>query len=82
MIERFNQELLRRSRVIRIFTNEESSLRLFGAMCMEQSEQRQTGRRYLNMNLKNEQPKTKWSNLARASATLHSGYTAGAMVRK
>jgi transposase-like protein len=66
MIERFNQELLRRSRVIRIFPNDESCLRLFGTMCMEQSEQWQTGRRYLDMNLKNEQPKTKWSNLARA----------------
>jgi len=38
MIERFNQELLRRSRVIRIFPNIESCARLFGAMCMEQSE--------------------------------------------
>ncbi len=66
MIERFNQELLRRSRVIRIFPNDESCLRLFGTMCMEQSEQWQTGCRYLDMNLANEQPKAEWSKLARA----------------
>jgi len=66
MIERFNQELLRRSRVIRIFPNDESCLRLFGTMCMEQSEQWQTGRRYLDMSLVNEQPKAEWSKLARA----------------
>lgn len=66
MIERFNQELLRRSRVIRIFPNDESCLRLFGTMCMEQSEQWQTGHRYLDMNLANEQPQKWWSKLARA----------------
>lgn len=66
MIERYNQELLRRSRVIRIFPNNESCIRLFGAMCMEQSEQWQTGHKYLNMSLLNNQPKEGWSELARA----------------
>jgi len=66
MIERFNQELLRRSRVIRIFPNDESCLRLFGTMCMEQSEQWQTGRRYLDMNLLKNESQTGWSKLARA----------------
>jgi transposase-like protein len=50
MIERFNQELLRRSRVIRIFPNKDSCIRLFGTMCMEQSEQWRTVR-YLDMEL-------------------------------
>ena len=49
MLERFNQELKRRSRVIRIFPNEESCLRLLGTMCMEQSEEWETGRIYLTM---------------------------------
>ncbi len=66
MIERFNQELLRRSRVIRIFPNDESCLRLFATMCMEQSEQWQTGRTYLDMNLLNNRTQEEWSKLAKA----------------
>ena len=66
MIERFNQELLRRSRVIRIFPNESSCLRLFGSMCLEQSEQWQTGRRYLDMSLLKNQVPQGWSKLAQA----------------
>jgi transposase-like protein len=66
MIERFNQELLRRSRVIRIFPNEASCLRLFGSMCLEQSEQWQTGRKYLDMNLLKNQVQQGWSKLAQA----------------
>ncbi len=66
MIERFNQELLRRSRVIRIFPNDDSCLRLFGTMCMEQSEQWQTGCRYLDMSLIDTQVEVGWSKLARA----------------
>jgi len=49
MLERFNDELKRRSRVIRIFPNEESCLRLLGTMCIEQSEEWETGRVYLTM---------------------------------
>jgi len=49
LIERFNQEILRRTRVVRIFPNEESCLRLVSALCMEKSELWQTGVRYLNM---------------------------------
>ncbi len=49
MLERFNQELRRRSRVIRIFPNEKSCLRVLGALCMEQSEEWETGRAYLNI---------------------------------
>ena len=49
MLERFNQELKCRSRVIRIFPNEESCLRLMGTMCIEQSEEWENGRVYLTM---------------------------------
>jgi putative transposase len=38
MLERFNQELKRWSRVIWIFPNEESCLRLLCTLCIEQSE--------------------------------------------
>jgi putative transposase len=51
MIERLNQELKRRSRVIRIFPNESSCMRVLGMLCMEQSEDWETGRIYLNMNV-------------------------------
>jgi len=49
MIERLNQELKRRSCVIRIFPNEASCIRLLGTLCMEQSEVWETGRMYLTM---------------------------------
>jgi hypothetical protein len=49
MIERFNQELKRRSRVIRIFPNEKSCLRVLGTLAMEQPEEWETGRKYLSM---------------------------------
>ncbi len=38
-LERFNQELKRRTRVVRIFPNREACLRLITAMCIEQSEE-------------------------------------------
>jgi transposase-like protein len=49
MIERLNQELKRRSNVIRIFPNEASCIRLLGTLCMEQSEAWEAGRIYLTM---------------------------------
>jgi putative transposase len=48
-LERFNQEIRRRSRVVRIFPNERSCLRLVSALAVEQSEEWITGRRYLDM---------------------------------
>ncbi|MCH7820349.1 MAG: transposase, partial [Candidatus Marinimicrobia bacterium] len=50
-LERLNQEIKRRTRVIRIFPNAESCLRLISALCIEQSEEWLTGKIYLDMNL-------------------------------
>jgi len=46
MLERYNQELKRRTRVVRIFPNQASCLRLVTALAMEMSEE-WLGRRYL-----------------------------------
>jgi putative transposase len=51
VLERFNQELKRRTRVVRIFPNPESCLRLVSALCMEKSEEWVAGRVYLDMRL-------------------------------
>ncbi|MCR4425159.1 MAG: transposase, partial [Firmicutes bacterium] len=48
-VERLNQEIRRRERVIRIFPNEESALRLIGAVLMEIDEAWSTGHRYFDM---------------------------------
>jgi transposase-like protein len=48
-LERFNQELKRRTRVVRIFPNSEACLRLVTALCVEQSEEWLAGRVYLDM---------------------------------
>ena len=48
-LERFNQELKRRTRVVRIFPNPEACLRLVTALCVEQSEEWLASRIYLDM---------------------------------
>ena len=48
MLERLNEEIRRRERVIRIFPNDDSALRLIGALLAEQNELWQE-RRYLDM---------------------------------
>jgi putative transposase len=48
-VERLNEEIRRRERVIRIFPNRESATRLLGALLMEQDEAWTTGKRYLDM---------------------------------
>jgi putative transposase len=51
MLERFNEEIKRRTRVVRIFPNEASCLRLVRALAVEQHETWQEDSRYLNMML-------------------------------
>ena len=48
-IERLNEEIRRRERVIRIFPSEESAIRLIGALLVEQDEKWSTGRKYLEL---------------------------------
>lgn len=49
MLERLIEEVRRRERVIRIFPNSASALRLIGARLQEQHEEWLTGRRYFDM---------------------------------
>ena len=48
-LERLSQELKRRTRVVRIFPNRAACLRLVSALCLEQSEEWLSGRRYLDL---------------------------------
>jgi len=48
-VERLNEEVRRRERVIRIFPNLESAERLVGALLMEKDEEWSTGRQYFDM---------------------------------
>lgn len=48
-MERLNEEIRRRERVIRIFPNEASALRLIGALLAEHHEVWSTGKRYFDM---------------------------------
>jgi len=53
MPERVHEEINRRTRVAGLFPNEASLLRLVSAVLMELSEELETGKRYLNMDLEN-----------------------------
>jgi transposase-like protein len=64
LLERLNEELKRRTHVIRIFPNEASCLRLVRALAVEQHEEWLEGARYLDMDPLREQRKVK---LARAA---------------
>ncbi len=57
MLERVNQELKRRSHVIRIFPNPASCLRLMRALTVEIHEEWIEQHRYLNMDLLREHKK-------------------------
>jgi transposase-like protein len=48
-IERLNKELRRRERMIRIFPNDDSLIRLMGAVLMEHHEKWTTGKKYFTM---------------------------------
>ena len=56
-LERLNEEIKRRTRVVRIFPNTESCLRLIRALCVETHETWLEDNRYLNMALLAEQKK-------------------------
>lgn len=51
LLERFNQEIKRRTHIVRIFPNAESCWRLVTALAAEQHEEWQEGSRYLDMSL-------------------------------
>ena len=57
MLERLNEEIKRRTHVVRIFPNVESCLRLVRALCVETHETWLEDNRYLNMTLLAEQKK-------------------------
>jgi putative transposase len=57
LLERFNEEIRRRTYVVRVFPNTESCVRLVRALAAEQHEEWQEGNRYLNMQLLVEQKK-------------------------
>ena len=54
MLERVHAEVNRRTRVAGLFPNEASLLRLVSAVLMELSEEWETGKRYLNMDVEND----------------------------
>ena len=57
MLERLNEEIKRRTLVVRIFPNTESCLRLIRALCVETHETWLEDNRYLNMTFLAEQKK-------------------------
>jgi putative transposase len=67
LLERFNQEIKRRTLVVRIFPDEASCLRLVRAVAAEQHEEWMEGSRYLNTDLLREQLKPLNERLAMAA---------------
>ena len=51
MLERLNEEIKRRTRVVRIFPNTDACQRLIRALCVETHEAWLESSRYLNMDL-------------------------------
>lgn len=71
MQERFNEEIKRRTRVIRIFPNEQSCIRLISALAMEENEN-WIERKYLNMDVgENQQILKGGSDLIHTSVPIH-----------
>jgi len=68
MLERFNQEIKRRTLVVRIFPDEASCLRLVRAVAAEKHEEWMEGSRYLNMIELREQLKKPMALVAAAAA--------------
>ena len=63
MLERYNQEIKRRTRVVRIFPNEQSCIRLVSALAIETNEE-WMARQYLKMNQKDDVSETVTDGLA------------------
>jgi transposase-like protein len=64
MLERLNEEIKRRTHVVRIFPNSESCLRLVRALCVETHENWLEAHRYLNMDYLRELKKEALRNAA------------------
>jgi transposase-like protein len=64
MLERLNEEIKRRTHVVRIFPNAESCLRLIRALCVETHENWLEAHRYLNMDYLRELKKQALRNAA------------------
>jgi putative transposase len=67
VLERLNQEIKRRTQVIRIFPNSESCLRLIRALAVELHEAWLESPRYLNMEPLTEQKKRQLQGLELAA---------------
>jgi putative transposase len=67
LLERFNQEIKRRTLVVRIFPDEASCLRLVRAVAAEQHEEWMEGSRYLNAHLLRQQLKPMNTTMAIAA---------------
>ena len=65
MLERVHEEINRRTRVAGLFPNEASLLRLVSAILMELSEEWETGKRYLNMDVENDDPASQQNKIYR-----------------
>lgn len=64
MLERLNEEIKRRTHIVRIFPNEASCLRLVRALCVETHENWIEAHRYLDMSLLREHKKQELMKLA------------------
>jgi len=67
LLERFNQEIKRRTLVVRIFPDEASCLRLIRAVAAEQHEEWLEGSRYVNLEPLREQASTMKTNYLKAA---------------
>jgi transposase-like protein len=67
LLERFNQEIKRRTLVVRIFPDEASCMRLIRAVAAEQHEEWLEGSRYVNLEPLREQASAMKTNLLKAA---------------
>jgi len=77
MLERVHEELNRRTRVAGLFPNEASLLRLVSAVLMELSEEWETGKRYLDMDVENDDSASEQNKIYRKKVACSWWYTHG-----